>query len=165
MKILTILGARPQFIKAGSVSREIAKVANSGCEANFPRKENLIPIISTNLALNDFEIINIYKKRWNIEQGYKDLREYFQFGKEENRIYEALIARITLSFLAYNLTSYINRIHNEPQTLGNLFRDLECQLETLAISMEFFLKILEQMTYSPTQGSGYLYHKSNFSCP
>jgi len=25
MKILTILGARPQFIKAGSVSREIAK--------------------------------------------------------------------------------------------------------------------------------------------
>jgi len=25
MKILTILGARPQFIKAGAVSREIAK--------------------------------------------------------------------------------------------------------------------------------------------
>lgn len=25
MKILTILGARPQFIKAGSISREIAK--------------------------------------------------------------------------------------------------------------------------------------------
>ena len=69
-------------------------------------------------------------------------------GKEENRIYEALIARITLSFLAYNLTSYINRINNEPQTLGNLFRDLECQLETLAISMEIFLKILEQLIQS-----------------
>lgn len=24
------------------------------------------------------EIIDIYKKRWNIEQGYKDLREYFE---------------------------------------------------------------------------------------
>lgn len=68
-------------------------------------KENLIPIFSTNIHLSDLEIINTYKKRWNIEQGYKDLREYFQFGKEENRIYEALIARITLSFLAYNLTS------------------------------------------------------------
>jgi hypothetical protein len=111
-------------------------------------KENLIPIISTNINLNDLEIINTYKKRWNIEQGYKDLREYFQFGKEENRIYEALIARITLSFLAYNITSYINRINNEPQTLGNLFRDLECQLETLAISMELFLKILEQLIQS-----------------
>ena len=76
------------------------------------------------------------------------MREYFQFGKEENRIYEALIARITLSFLAYNITSYINRINNEPQTLGNLFRDLECQLETLAISMELFLKILEQLIQS-----------------
>lgn len=92
-------------------------------------KENLIPIFSTNIHLSDLEIINTYKKRWNIEQGYKDLREYFQFGKEENRIFEALIARITLSFLAYNLTSYINRINNEPQTLGNLFRDLECQLD------------------------------------
>ena len=108
-------------------------------------KENLIPIFSTNIHLSDLEIINTYKKRWNIEQGYKDLREYFQFGKEENRIYEALIARITLSFLAYNLTSYINRINNEPQTLGNLFKDLECQLETLAISMELFLKILENL--------------------
>ena len=108
-------------------------------------KENLIPILSTNTSLSDIEIINTYKKRWNIEQGYKDLREYFQFGKEENRIFEALIARITLSFLAYNLTSYINRIQNEPQTLGNLFRDLECQLETLVISMELFLKILENL--------------------
>ncbi len=111
-------------------------------------KENLIPILSTNTLLSDIEIINTYKKRWNIEQGYKDLREYFQFGKEENRIFEALIARITLSFLAYNLTSYINRINNEPQTLGNLFRDLECQLETLAISMELFLKILENLLQS-----------------
>ena len=111
-------------------------------------KENLIPIISSNISLSDIEIINTYKKRWNIEQGYKDLREYFQFGKEENRIYEALIARITLSFLSYNLTSYINRINNEPQTLGNLFRDLECQLEALAISMEMFLKILEQLIKS-----------------
>ena len=111
-------------------------------------KENLIPILSTNVSLSDIEIINTYKKRWNIEQGYKDLREYFQFGKEENRIFEALIARITLSFLAYNLTSYINRINNEPQTLGNLFRDLECQLDTLTISMELFLKILEQLIQS-----------------
>ena len=82
-------------------------------------KDNLIPIISTNIIyqIRNYQYI---QKRWNIEQGYKDLREYFQFGKEENRIYEALIARITLSFLAYNLTSYINRINNEPQTLGNL---------------------------------------------
>uniref|UniRef100_UPI002738B239 hypothetical protein n=1 Tax=Aliarcobacter butzleri TaxID=28197 RepID=UPI002738B239 len=53
--------------------------------------------------------------------------------------------RITLSFLAYNLTSYINRVQNEPKTLGELFRNLECQLETLAISMELFIKILEQL--------------------
>ena len=32
MKIVTILGARPQFIKAGSVSREILKQREAGAD-------------------------------------------------------------------------------------------------------------------------------------
>lgn len=104
--------------------------------------KELIVLISTDLSLNAKAIIETYKKRWNIEQGYKDLRAYFGLGKEENRLYEALIAKITLSMFTYNLVSYINRIQNEPQTLGELFRDLECELEALAISMQLFLQIL-----------------------
>ena len=104
--------------------------------------KELIIFISTHLVLSGKEIIDIYKKRWNIEQGYKDLREYFGLGREENRLYEALIARITLSMFTYNLLTYINRIKHEPQTLGQLFRDLECELEALAISMQLFLQIL-----------------------
>jgi len=109
------------------------------------RKE-LIVFISTDLSLSAKEILETYKKRWNIEQGYKDLREYFGLGKEENRLYEALIAKITLSMFTYNLVSYINRIQNEPQTLGELFRDLECELEALAISMQLFLEILTKIS-------------------
>lgn len=109
-------------------------------------KNNLIPIVSTNTHLADEEIINIYKRRWNIEQGYKELREYFGFGKEENRIYEALIARISLSFISYNIVSYINRMNHEPQTIGGLFKDLECELNSLAISMELFINILNEIS-------------------
>jgi len=108
-------------------------------------KEKLIPIVSTDLTLNDEEIIEIYKRRWDIEQGYKELREHFGFGKEENRIYEALIARITLSFFTYNIVSYINRISNEPKTIGGLFKDLECELHTLAIAMQTFISILDEI--------------------
>jgi hypothetical protein len=104
--------------------------------------KELLVFISTDLSLSGKKMLDIYKKRWNIEQGYKDLRSYFGLGKEENRIYEALIARITLSMFTYNLLSYINRIHHEPKTLGELFRDLECELEALAISMQLFLQIL-----------------------
>ncbi len=104
--------------------------------------KELLVFISTHLVLSGKEIIDIYKKRWNIEQGYKDLREYFGLGKEENRLYEALIARITLCMFTYNVITYINRIKHEPQTLGHLFRDLECELEALAISMQLFLQIL-----------------------
>lgn len=108
-------------------------------------KEQLIPIASTDLDISDDEIIEIYKRRWDIEQGYKDLRQHFGFGKEENRIYEALIARITLSFFAHNIVSYINRINHEPKTLGGLFQDLECELHTLAIAMEAFIQIMEKI--------------------
>ena len=94
--------------------------------------------------MSDEEIIDIYKRRWDIEQGYKELREHFGFGKEENRIYEALIARITLHF-TYNVVSYINRISNEPKTIGGLFKDLECELHTLAIAMQAFLAILDEI--------------------
>jgi len=108
-------------------------------------KEKLIPIASTDLEIGDEEIIEIYKRRWDIEQGYKELREHFGFGKEENRIYEALIARITLSFFTYNIVSYINRISNEPKTIGGLFKDLECELQTLAIAMQTFIAILDEI--------------------
>lgn len=108
-------------------------------------KKEMIVLISTDLSLSAEKIIDTYKKRWNIEQGYKDLREHFGLGKEENRLYEALIAKITLSMFTYNLVSYINRIQHEPQTLGELFRDLECELETLAISMQLFLEILTKI--------------------
>ena len=108
-------------------------------------KEKLIPIVSTDLTINDEEIIEIYKRRWDIEQGYKELRQHFGFGQEENRIYEALIARITLSFFTYNIVSYINRISNEPKTIGGLFKDLECELHTLAIAMQTFILILDEI--------------------
>ena len=107
--------------------------------------ENLIPIVSTDLELNDEEIIEIYKRRWDIEQGYKELREHFGFGQEENRIYEALIARMTLSFFAYNIVSYINRISHEPKTIGGLFKDLECELYTLSIAMQTFIEIMDKI--------------------
>lgn len=116
--------------------------------------QKLIPIASTDLELSDEEIIKIYKKRWNIEQGYKELREHFGFGKEENRIYEAVIGRITLSFLTYNLVSYVNRIENEPKTIGGLFEDLECQLTALAISMDIFLQILDAIAKLPSSLTG-----------
>ena len=106
---------------------------------------NLIPIVSTNLNLSDEEIIELYKRRWDIEQGYKNLRTYFGFGEEQHRIYEALIARITLSFLAHNLVSYINRMEGKSETIGSTFEELEYKLTALAISMELFLEILEEI--------------------
>jgi len=108
--------------------------------------KDLLIFISTDLSLSAKELLATYKKRWDIKQGYKNLRSLFGLGTEENRIYEALIAKITLSMFAYNIISYINRIRDEAQTLGELFRDLECELESLVISMQLFIKIVTKIS-------------------
>ena len=66
----------------------------------------------------------------------------------------------TASFHSLSKSSYINRIHHEPKTLGELFRDLECQLEVLAISMQLFLQLLTNIAaiHQNLKGSKELHH-------
>ena len=47
---------------------------------------------------------------------------------------------------AYNIVSYINRIKHDPQTRREHIRELECELETLAISMQLFIQILTKFS-------------------
>ena len=42
--------------------------------------------------------------------------------------YRVLTQNSEQSLFTYNIVSYINRITHEPQTLGELFRELECEL-------------------------------------
>jgi len=163
--------SKPVFIKEMNDLglKVISRIANNNKIWNFVGKEKTLGVIyekskksinektgkygkkisftyfSVVVKINDEEIIEIYKRRWDIEQGYKELREHFGFGKEENRIYEALIARMTLSFFAYNIVSYINRISHEPKTIGGLFKDLECELYTLSIAMQAFIEIMDKI--------------------
>ena len=37
-------------------------------------------------------------------------------------------------------------MNNEPQTIGGLFEDLECELSILAIAMKTFIKILTDVS-------------------
>jgi len=59
MKILTILGARPQFIKASLVSREIARVNKENSDSYLVDSENAnnkSPIANNQLLIIDDSI-------------------------------------------------------------------------------------------------------------
>ena len=51
----------------------------------------------------------------------------------------------TLNRVTKSIVSYINRISHEPKTIGGLFKDLECELSTLAIAMQTFISILDEV--------------------
>lgn len=80
-------------------------------------------------------------------------------GREENRLYEVFIAKMTLAMFAYDITGYIHRISNEFKMLGELFRALECELEAPAISMQLFIQILTNIAASRayTQKKAWVY--------
>ena len=84
MKILTIIGARPQFIKAGAVSREIAKydeikeiIVHTGQhydsnmsdiffeEMNIPKPDYYLGIGGKTHGANKEKILDIYKQVTN----------------------------------------------------------------------------------------------------
>lgn len=71
MKILTILGARPQFIKAGSVSREIAN-----------------PNYFLGIGANKEKILNVYRNNSTLKNSELDL--YGDGKASENIIKEIL---------------------------------------------------------------------------
>ena len=138
--------AKPNFIKEANTlgMPVIARLPNNKLIWNFKGKYKTLNAIYDSLK----NIRHKYSgKHGKISYKYFDsVLEHAVLGKEENRIYEALIAKITLSMFTYNIVSYINRIKHEPQTLGELFRDLECELETLAISMQLFIQILTKIS-------------------
>ena len=37
-------------------------------------------------------------------------------------------------------------MNHEPKTIGGLFKDLECELQTLAIAMQTFIEILDKIS-------------------
>ena len=88
----------------------------------------------------------IYDSLKNIRHKYSCKHEKISYKYFDSVLEHAVLGKITLSMFTYNIVSYINRIKHEPQTLGELFRDLECELETLAISMQLFIQILTKIS-------------------
>lgn len=111
-----------------SVKVKIHNQENQEAEAKIvflrsnKKNDDWIALLSTNVDLDDKEIIRIYAKRWNIEVLFKISKHYLKLDTElESRSFESLYAHCAIVFLRYMMLAYESRISEDERTCGELF--------------------------------------------
>lgn len=103
------------------------------------RKEYLC-IISTNMNIDENEIIRIYSKRWQIEVFFKVCKSYLKLARECNSLsYDAMSAHVAIVFARYMMLSVNNRESADPRTLGEIFLYFMDELADVTFLQAFHL--------------------------
>lgn len=107
---------------------------------NSKGKRNWLALLSTDIEMENEEIIRLYGKRWDIETFFKYCKSYLQLGKEVyGRKYDIMIAHTTIVFMRYIFFALVSRNEKDPRTIGELFY-LECdELENIRFTKSLSL--------------------------
>lgn len=89
---------------------------------NRNKRKEYLCLISTDISLDEDEIIRIYGKRWDTEVFFKICKSYLNLGKECNSLsYDAMSAHTAVVFTRYMMLSLESREANDTRSLGELF--------------------------------------------
>ena len=89
---------------------------------NRNKRNEYLCLISTDVELDEDEVIRIYGKRWDIEVFFKVCKSYLNLSKEcRSMSYDAMTAHTAVVFTRYMMLSLENRESNDERSLGELF--------------------------------------------
>lgn len=118
---------------------------------NRNKRNEYLCLISTNIEIDEDEIIRIYGKRWNIEVFFKVCKSYLRLAKECRALsYDAMTAHVAIVFTRYMMLSVENRESQDERSLGELFFYFSDELaditwlESLKLLMELFRAVMKK---------------------
>jgi len=89
---------------------------------NRNKRKEWLAILSTDVALEDAEVVRIYGMRWSIEPFHKAAKSLLQLGKEfQGRSYDLLISHTTIVYTRYLVLEFERRNNNDERTFGGMF--------------------------------------------
>ena len=95
----------------------VRKTENAGRKA-----KNYLVLVSTDTTLTEEEIIQLYRRRWNIEVFFKICKTLLRFGRESRGIsYDAMRATVAIVFVRYLILAWEQRVNTDARTIGELF--------------------------------------------
>lgn len=107
---------------------------------NKNNRKDYLALISTDMAIDEDEIIRIYGKRWNIEVFFKVCKSYLKLSKECNSLsYDAMTAHTAIVFTRYMLLAVENRQETDNRTLGEIFFYLSDELSDITWIEAFYM--------------------------
>ncbi|MBP6437774.1 MAG: transposase [Paludibacteraceae bacterium] len=89
---------------------------------NRNKKSERLSVLSTDISLDDSEIVRIYGNRWSIECFFKASKSFLKLGTEfQSHNYGAMVSHTTIVFTRYIILEWIRRNQNDHKTYGELF--------------------------------------------
>jgi hypothetical protein len=110
-------------------------------------RKKWIVLISTDVTLDENEIITLYGKRWDIEPFHKVLKSTLRLTKEfQLRSFDSITAHKAIVLTRYIFLSLENREHRDDRSIGGLFLLICEELEDISFRYAFalLLKMLDK---------------------
>ena len=105
---------------------------------NRNKRKEYLCLISTDVNLDEDEIIRIYGKRWDIEVFFKICKSYLNLSREcRSMSYDAMTAHTTVVFTRYMMLSQEKRESNDNRSLGELFLYLSDEMSDITCIQAF----------------------------
>ncbi|PTQ55598.1 MAG: hypothetical protein BSOLF_1803 [Candidatus Carbobacillus altaicus] len=89
---------------------------------NRNNRREWLAILTTDLSLEDAEIVRIYGMRWSIETFFKMAKSHLKLGSEfQGRSFDMMISHTTIVFSRYLILEWERRQNTDDRSLGGMF--------------------------------------------
>ena len=117
------------------------------------RKKDWLPLLTTDTALADEEVVRIYGKRWDIEVFFKMCKQHLGLEKGvQTRDFDSQIAHTSIAMARYMFLALEQRRQDDPRTFGSMFR--ACCEEMQDLSFMAALKRIMELAVNKLRNAG-----------
>lgn len=109
---------------------------------NRSKPKDFLVILSTDISLDEHEIIALYGNRWSIEVFFKNCKSQLKLEKGNHSLnYDEITAHISLVFTQYMMLAYMHRLNTDDRSIGDLFLSMVEEIKDAAFdnAMEIIL--------------------------
>lgn len=99
------------------------------------RGNDYLVLATTDTTLTPTKIIDLYTRRWQIENYFRAAKQYLRLAAVRFQDYDGLCAHMAITMMAYDLLAWQQRRQPNDKTLGEIFHNLNTLLPVLDLTL------------------------------